>query len=92
MSFESLQLSGEQLESVHMQRERAEASRDLVDHYMQFSRADMEQLDLLRKQRGKEGKRRLAILLRRLSVVAKEVDLPSADEVCHSIYVWKRGI
>lgn len=72
---------GEQLESVHIQRQRAEAAHDLIDHYIQFSRGDTSKLDVLRKQSGKEGRRQLASILRRLSVVAKEVDLPTAEQV-----------
>ena len=72
---------GEQLESVHIQRQRAQAAHDLVDYYFQISRDDTSSLDVLRKQKGKEGRRQLALILRRLNVVAKEVDLPIAEKV-----------
>lgn len=71
---------GEELESVHQQRQRAQAAYDLIDFYNQFSRADTTRLDSLKKE-GKEGRRQVAILLRRLSTVAKEVDLPNAEKV-----------
>lgn len=72
---------GEELESVHQQRQRAQAAYDLIDFYNQFSRGDTTRLDYLKKE-GKEGRRQVATLLRRLSTVAKEVDLPNAEKVC----------
>lgn len=71
---------GEELESVHHQRQRAQAAYDLIDFYNQFSRDDTTRIDALKKE-GKEGRRQVATLLRRLSTVAKEVDLPSGDKV-----------
>ncbi|KAH9939976.1 exocyst complex component Sec10 [Amylocystis lapponica] len=75
---------GEQLESVHQQRQRAQAAYDLIDYYYQFSRDDTSRLDVLRKE-GKEGRRQVAVLLRRLGTVAKEVDLPQADKTRENI-------
>lgn len=72
---------GEELESVHQQRQRAQAAYDLIDFYNQFSRDDTTRLDALKKE-GKDGRRQVAVLLRRLSTVAKEVDLPNAEKVC----------
>ena len=71
---------GEQLESVHQHRERAKAAYDLIDYYNQFSRDDISRLDSLKKE-GKEGRRQVAVILRRLVIVAKEVDLPYAEKV-----------
>ncbi|CAL1701173.1 unnamed protein product [Somion occarium] len=75
---------GEQLESVHQQRQRAQAAYDLIDFYNQFSRDDTARLDAMKKE-GREGRRRVAILLRRLGTVAKEVDLPTADKTRENI-------
>lgn len=75
---------GEELESVHHQRQRAQAAYDLIDFYNQFSRDDTTRIDALKKE-GKEGRRQVATLLRRLSTVAKEVDLPSGDKVQQSV-------
>lgn len=72
--------AGEQLEAVHIQRQRAQVAHDLINYYIQFSRGDTSALDVLRKERGKEGRRELATVLRRLSVVAREVDLPNAEQ------------
>ncbi|KAH7105434.1 exocyst complex component Sec10, partial [Auriculariales sp. MPI-PUGE-AT-0066] len=76
---------GEQLESVHVSRQRAQAAYDLVDYYNQFSRGDTSKLDALRKEGGKDGRLQTATILRRLNVVAKEVDLPSADATREAI-------
>jgi hypothetical protein len=73
--------SGEQLESIHVSRQRAQAAHDLIHHYNQFSKGDTQELDALRKDGGKAGRRQVAIILRRLTTVAKEVDLPDAEQV-----------
>lgn len=74
-------VAGEQLESIHVARQRAQAAHDLIDYYNQFSKGDTQQLDSLRKDGGKAGRRQVAIVLRRLLTVAKEVDLPDAQQV-----------
>lgn len=71
---------GEQLETVHLQRQRAQAAYDLIDYYTQFSRDDTTRIDNLKKE-GKDGRHQVAILLRRLATLAREVDLPTADKV-----------
>ncbi|KAJ6515675.1 exocyst complex protein [Mycena sanguinolenta] len=75
---------GEQLETVHIERQRAQAAYDLIDFYNQFSRGDTNRLDTLRKE-GRAGRRQVAVLLRRLNTVAKEVDLPTADKTRENI-------
>ncbi|KAI0346802.1 exocyst complex component Sec10 [Trametopsis cervina] len=75
---------GEELESVHQQRQRAQAAYDLIDFYIQFSRDDTSRLDALKKE-GKEGRRQVAVLLRRLGSVAKEVDLPNSEKTRENI-------
>jgi hypothetical protein len=73
-----------------MERQRAQAARDLTDYYNQFSRDDTSHLDVLKKE-GRDGRRQVAIILRRLNTVAREVDLPSADKVRpHFTIAWKR--
>jgi exocyst complex component 5 len=76
-----MMFSGEQLESITLERQRAQAAYDLVDYYNQFSRGDTTRLDALKKENGREGRRQVAIVLRRLNTVAREVDLPNADKV-----------
>ena len=82
---------GEQLESVHQHRERAKAAYDLIDHYNLFSREDLSRLDSLKKE-GKEGRRQVAVILRRLVIVAKEVDLPYAEKVTRLHHTNGRSI
>jgi hypothetical protein len=74
-------LVGEQLEAVHSSRQRAQTAHDLLDYYIQFSREDTTKIDTLRKDGGKEGRERVAVILRRLSAMAKEVDIPVAEKV-----------
>ncbi|KAB5594612.1 Exocyst complex component sec10 [Ceratobasidium theobromae] len=77
---------GEQLESVHLARQRAQAAYDLFDHYNRLSRGDTSSLESLKKEgKNREGTRQVAIILRRLNVVAKEVDVPGADTTRENI-------
>jgi len=73
-------IPGDQLETVHVERQRAQAAYDLIDYYNHFSKGETNRLDALRKE-GRAGRRQVAIILRRLNTVAKEVDLPSAEKV-----------
>ncbi|KAJ3854531.1 exocyst complex component Sec10-like protein [Lentinula lateritia] len=75
---------GEQLETVHIERQRAQAAYDIIDYYNHFSKGDTSRLDTLRKE-GRQGRRQVAVLLRRLNTVAKEVDLPMADKTRENI-------
>jgi len=72
---------GEQLENIHVSRQRAQAAYDLVDYYNQFSRGNTSKLDTLREEGGREGRAQTAVILRRLNAVTKEVDLPNAEAV-----------
>ncbi|KDR83919.1 hypothetical protein GALMADRAFT_236418 [Galerina marginata CBS 339.88] len=75
---------GDQLETVHIERQRAQAAYDLIDFYNQFSKGDTTRLDALRKE-GRAGRRQVAVVLRRLNTVAKEVDLPNSDNTREAI-------
>ncbi|KAJ3533558.1 hypothetical protein NMY22_g7283 [Coprinellus aureogranulatus] len=75
---------GDQLETVHIERQRAQAAYDLIDYYNQFSKGDTSNLDTLRKE-GRAGRRKVAVILRRLTTVAKEVDLPNSDKTREAI-------
>lgn len=70
--------TGEQLESIHLERQRAQAAYDLISAFNNFSQDDISLLEALTK--SKDGRRQVATLLRRLNSVAKEVDLPVADK------------
>ncbi|KAF5363542.1 hypothetical protein D9756_000361 [Leucocoprinus leucothites] len=75
---------GDQLETVHVERQRAQAAYDLMNYYNQFSKGETNRLDALRKE-GRAGRRQVAIILRRLITVAKEVDLPTAEKTRENI-------
>ncbi|KJA29885.1 hypothetical protein HYPSUDRAFT_174827 [Hypholoma sublateritium FD-334 SS-4] len=75
---------GDQLETVHVERQRAQAAYDLIDFYNQFSKGDTSRLDAMRKE-GRAGRRQVAVVLRRLNTVAKEVDLPNSDKTRENI-------
>ncbi|KAG9019684.1 Exocyst complex component 5 [Tulasnella sp. 427] len=68
---------GEQLESVHIARQRAQAAHDIVSYWSQFSRGDTTKIEALRKE-GREGRQQIAVLLRRLTAVSKELDVQNA--------------
>lgn len=81
---------GEQLESVDRQRSRAVEAHDLIEYYYAFAREDTSKLDKLRKDGGREGRLKTAIIARRLGAISREVDIPGADKVS-PIGVQRRG-
>jgi hypothetical protein len=83
--------AGEQLESIHVERQRAQAAYDLLDFYNSFSKEDTTRIDALKKE-GRDGRRQVATILRRLNVVAREVDLPNVDKVSISARLIKSGL
>lgn len=72
---------GEQLESVDRQRNRAQEAHDLVEHYYAFARGDTTKLDQMRRDGGKEGRLKTAVVARRLQAISREVDVEGADKV-----------
>ncbi|KAG8920301.1 Exocyst complex component 5 [Tulasnella sp. 417] len=72
---------GEQLESIHLARQRAQAAHDIVSYWNQFSRGDTTKIEALRKE-GREGRQQVAVLLRRLTAVSKELDVKNATRHC----------
>lgn len=73
-------IAGEQLESVHVARQRAQAAHDIVSYWNQFSRGDTSKLEALRKE-GREGRQAVAVLLRRLNAVSKDLDVAGSSKV-----------
>lgn len=73
-------MSGEQLESVHLARQRAQSAHDIVSYWNQFSKGDTSKIEALRKE-GREGRQAVAILLRRLNAVAKDLDVTGSIKV-----------
>ncbi|KAI8988471.1 exocyst complex component Sec10-domain-containing protein [Mycotypha africana] len=64
---------GEQLETIDKERSKASESRDIIEYYMEFQDGNSERLETLR-QSGDEGQLKTAIVGRRLSAIAKEID------------------
>ncbi|CAG8462715.1 6134_t:CDS:10 [Diversispora eburnea] len=71
---------GEQLETIDRQRLRASESKDLIEYFMAFNRGDISRLENLRTNGGKDGQFKAAIIARRLNSIAKEVNIPGADD------------
>ncbi|GAA5804381.1 hypothetical protein HPULCUR_009869 [Helicostylum pulchrum] len=71
---------GEQLETIDKERSKASESRDIIEYFMEFQDGNTERLDSLR-QGGEEGQLKTAIIGRRLSAVAKEVDNDKAATI-----------
>lgn len=76
---------GEQLENIHRQRQRALEAHDLIEHYYAFARGDTSKLDRLRKEGGREGRLKTAIIARRLGVISREVDVPGAEQIRETV-------
>ncbi|CAG8742259.1 8913_t:CDS:10, partial [Dentiscutata erythropus] len=70
---------GEQLETIDRQRLRASESKDLIEYFMAFNKGDISRLENLRTQ-GTEGQFKASIIARRLNIIAKEVDIPGAED------------
>jgi hypothetical protein len=73
--------TGEQLQTVDRLKTRAAEASDLIEYYYQFARGDTARLDRLRKEGGREGRLRTAVIARRLAAIAREVDMPGAEQV-----------
>lgn len=76
---------GEQLENIHRQRQRALEAHDLIEHYYAFAHGDTSKLDRLRKEGGREGRLKTAIIARRLGVISREVDVPGAEQIRETV-------
>lgn len=76
---------GEQLQTIDRMRTRAAEAHDLIEYYYQFARGDTSRLEKLRKEGGREGRLRCAVIARRLSAIAREVDVPGADQTRETI-------
>ncbi|WFD30188.1 Exocyst complex component 5 [Malassezia sp. CBS 17886] len=66
---------GEELEALDQQRARANEAYDLIQYYYMFARGDTTRLDKLRKEGGRDGRLKAAMIARRLAVISREVDI-----------------
>lgn len=76
---------GEQLQTIDKMRTRAAEAHDLIEYYYQFARGDTSRLERLRKEGGREGRLKTAIIARRLSAIAREVDIKGAEQTRETI-------
>ncbi|WFD39608.1 Exocyst complex component 5 [Malassezia japonica] len=76
---------GEQLESLDRQRTRASETHDLIEYYYMFARGDTTRLDKLRKEGGREGRLKAAMIARRLAVISREVDIKGSHATREAI-------
>lgn len=76
---------GEQLENIDRHRQRAVEAHDLIEHYYAFARGDTNKLDRLRKEGGREGRLKTAVIARRLGVISREVDVPGAEDIRETV-------
>ncbi|EST09944.1 Exocyst complex component Sec10-like protein [Kalmanozyma brasiliensis GHG001] len=76
---------GEQLELIDKQRNRASEAHDLIEFYYMFARGDTSKLERLRKEGGREGRMKTAVIARRLAAISREVDVAGSDQTRDSI-------
>ncbi|CAD6890336.1 unnamed protein product [Tilletia laevis] len=76
---------GEQLETIHRQKSHASEAYDLIEYYYQFARGDTTKLDKLKKEGGREGRVKVAIIARRLQAISKEVDVHGSQKTQEAV-------
>ncbi len=76
---------GEQLDTIDKQRRRATEARALIQYYYQFAKGDSSQLDAFRKEEGREGRLRTAVIARRLQAISREIDVVGAEKTREEI-------
>ncbi|KAN0063111.1 Exocyst complex component 5 [Thecaphora frezii] len=76
---------GEQLETIDRQRNRASEAHDLIEFYYMFARGDTSKLERVRKEGGKEGRMKTAVIARRLAAISREVDVKGSEQTRDAI-------
>lgn len=77
---------GEQLESIDRLKQRASEAHDIIQYYFDFVLGDSARLETLRKEGGRDGRAKVALLARRLLAVAKEVEnMPGGEKTRDNI-------
>ncbi|KAJ3341503.1 Exocyst complex component 5 [Gonapodya sp. JEL0774] len=71
---------GEQLEVINKQKSKASEAREVILYFLEMQQGDTRRLEALR-QSGQDGEYRVAVISRRLSAIAKEVDAPGTEKV-----------
>ncbi|KAJ3382348.1 Exocyst complex component 5 [Lobulomyces angularis] len=70
---------GEQLETIDLQRTKAVEAKDLIQYFLDFNQGISARLETLRKKNA-AGEYNAVIIARRLSGIAKEVDVPEIEK------------
>ncbi|KXS21231.1 exocyst complex component Sec10 [Gonapodya prolifera JEL478] len=70
---------GEQLEVINKQKAKATEARDVIVYFLEMQSGDNRRLESLR-QSGPDGEYQVAIISRRLSAIAKEIDAPGTEK------------
>lgn len=68
-------LVGTQLDSLDKQRIRAQEAKDLLLYFLEFNAGNPARLDMVNNSDGWNGKEKCAGIVKRLSAIAKEMDL-----------------
>ncbi|KAK0545750.1 Exocyst complex component 5 [Tilletia horrida] len=76
---------GEQLETIDRQKSRASEAHDLIEYYYQFARTDTAKLDKLKKEGGREGRMKVAVIARRLQAISREVDVEGSEKTQEAV-------
>jgi hypothetical protein len=76
---------GEQLQTIDRMRTRAAEAHDLIEYYYQFARGDTSKLERLRKEGGRDGRLRTAVIARRLGAISREVDIAGSEQTRDTI-------
>lgn len=76
---------GEQLETIDRQRNRASEAHDLIEFYYMFARGDTSKLERVRKEGGREGRMKTAVIARRLAAISREVDVRGSEQVSSTL-------
>jgi len=77
------------LETIDRQRNRASDTKDLIQFFLEFSIDRSVKLDELFAI-GQEGEYKTAVIMRKLSTIAKEVDNPGTEVVNFSLLVLRQ--
>ncbi|KAJ9072166.1 Exocyst complex component 5 [Entomophthora muscae] len=84
---------GQQLETLDRQLQRASQARDLVRYFLEFTQqGHCASLEDLRSMQGPEGQYKAAIIARKLSNLAKELDLPDIEKTRVSIEKYSENL
>ena len=74
---------GDQLSSMDKHRIRANEAKELIEYFDDFKTNSVNRLNAYRAE-GHHGEFKTAVIARRLSTIAKELDMPEMEQVQYS--------